>query len=82
VNKMLLRAEWDKFAHHVLPPACGPIQRTEMRRAFYAGAEAILFRVIQGFAPEEDPTEADLMMMDNLNQELIQFAEDVKAGRA
>ncbi len=68
MNRMLLRAEWDKFARAVFPPNVSEIQRTEMRRAFYAGAESILF--------------LDLMMMDNLNQELIDFAAEVKAGRA
>jgi hypothetical protein len=79
---MLLAAEWDKFAQHVLPPTCSAVQRTEMRRAFYAGAESILFRVIQGFTPEAEPTEDDLQLMTDVNQELVDFAAAVKAGRA
>jgi hypothetical protein len=82
MNRMLLAAEWDNFARHVLPPSCSAVQRQEMRRAFYAGAESILFRVIQSFAPEAEPTEADLMLMSDVNQELIDFAAAVKAGKA
>ena len=53
-----------------------------MRRAFYAGAESILFRVIQSFAPESEPTDADLKIMEDLDQELKDFARAVKERRA
>jgi hypothetical protein len=53
-----------------------------MRRAFYAGAESILFRVIQAFAPESEPTEADLQIMQDLDDELKEFARMVADGRA
>ena len=53
-----------------------------MRRAFYAGGEAILFRIIQSFAPESEVTEADLQTMQELWEEFQTFAALVKAGRA
>ena len=53
-----------------------------MRRAFYAGAESILFRVINALAPDDEPTEADLEIMNNLEQELQEFAKRVKEGLA
>lgn len=49
---------------------------------FYAGAQAILFRAIAAFAPETEPTEADLQIMTDVNQELQDFALAVKEGRA
>jgi len=82
VKRQLMAEQWSEFARKVLPPNCGPMQRQEMRRAFYAGAEAILFRVIQSFAPEDEPTEADLRTMQDLNDELKEFARAVKEGRA
>ena len=82
MKRQLMAEEWDKFARGVLPAGCPAIQKTEMRRAFYAGAQSILFRVIQSFAPESEPTDADLQIMENLHQELQDFAVLIKSGRA
>ena len=82
MKRLLMAEQWDYFSRAVMPPDASAVQRQQMRRAFYAGAETILFRVIQGFAPEDEPTEADLKLMDDLHQELQDFAAAVKAGRA
>jgi hypothetical protein len=82
VKRQLMAEQWDQFARAILPPGVGPVQRQEMRRAFYAGAESILFRVIQAFAPETEPTAADMQIMSDLVQELRDFADQVKQGRA
>lgn len=82
MKRQLMAEQWDSFARAVLPSNCGSDQRLEMRRAFYAGAQAILFKVIMSLAPDSEPTADDLAMMDNLQQELSDFAENVKAGRA
>lgn len=37
-----LAKEWDDYERRVLPIAAGEAQRTEMRRAFYAGAQAMM----------------------------------------
>ena len=82
MKRLLMSEQWNEFAQKCLPNGVGPTQRREMRRAFYAGAQSILFRVIAGFAPESEPTEADLNMMSELARELSDFAEAVKAGKA
>ena len=82
MKRQLMAEQWDSFARAVLPSGCSSDQRREMRRAFYAGAHAILFKVIMSLAPDSEPTSDDLAMMDNLQQELSAFAEAVKAGRA
>lgn len=82
MKRQLMAEQWNAFALRVLPPGCSAVQRQEMRRAFYAGAESILFRVIMGFAPETEPTDADMQLMTDVNQELIDFAKAVKDGRA
>jgi len=82
VKRQLMAEQWSEFAGKVLPPNCSTVQSQEMRRAFYAGAQAILFKVIAAFAPETEPTEADIQMMEDVNQELQDFAQAVKDGRA
>jgi biotin synthase-like enzyme len=82
MKRQLVAEQWDQFARAVLPPQCSDVQRRAMRRAFYAGANSILFRVLQVLAPEGEPTAADLEMMNDIHRELEQYAEMVKAGRA
>jgi len=74
--------QWDQFARLTLPEGCSAVQRQEVRRAFYAGAQAILFRVINVLAPESEPTAEDLQMMEDLHQELQDFGGLIQQGRA
>ena len=82
MKRQLMAEQWDSFARAVLPRDAPAIQRQEMRRAFYAGAQGILHGVIAAFAPESEPTDEDLRMMESLEIELSEFAEAVKKGRA
>jgi len=82
MKRLLMAEQWDQFARAVIPAGAPPVQRQEMRRAFYAGAQAILFRVIAAFAPEEEPTPEDLQIMADLERELSDFAVAVKEGKA
>jgi hypothetical protein len=82
MKRQLMAEQWDSFAREVLPLNAPAVQRQEMRRAFYAGAQGILFGVIAALAPESEPTAEDLQVMQNLQAELSDFAELVKAGRA
>lgn len=83
VKRKLMQEQWGIFCERVIDPDAPEVQKREMRRAFYSGAQAIMFRVLVAFAPETlEPTEADLQVMTDLDDELKQFAADVKAGRA
>lgn len=82
MKRQLMAEQWDTFARAYLPSGCSATQRREMRRAFYAGAQGILMKVIASLAPDGEPTTEDLALMDSLERELSDFAEAVKAGRA
>lgn len=82
MKRQLMAEQWNSFAQAVLPRDASATQRREMRRAFYAGAQGILFGVIAALAPDSEPTAEDLAMMDNLQRELSDFADAVKAGKA
>lgn len=77
-----LAAAWTGFEQTVFSPEIGPVQRREMRRAFYCGAQELFATILRMLEPGEDATEADLTKMDDLNNELERFAEDLKEGRA
>ena len=80
--RMLVAEQWDQFARAVLPPGCSPGQRRNMRRVFYAGAQCVLFGVIAALSPADEPAEEDLQMMSDVQKELSDFGELIKAGRA
>jgi hypothetical protein len=75
IKRQLVAEQWDQFARAVLPPQCSDVQRRAMRVAFYAGANSILFRVLQVLAPEGE-------MMNDIHRELEQYSQMLKEGRA
>ena len=56
--------------------------KTQARRVFYAGAQAILDILLGGLDPEKKVTEGDVDRMAALSAELRAFGENVEAGRA
>lgn len=77
----LIEQEWRKFCL-----ACfGDVSREQyidLRRTFYGGAAALYGTIMNILEPGDEPTEADLERMNSLHNELQNFNEDVKAGRA
>lgn len=82
-NPNRLAAEWQGFYRKVLPDGASEIQTQEMRRAFYAGAEAAVMRVlIKSFGPGEDATDQDVRVMQDLADELADFGKAIQEGKA
>lgn len=83
-SSFLVRALWDSYERAVVPKEAGLEQRTECRRAFYAGAGAV-FAAIASIIVDpttEEVTVGDLLAMERIHEELDQFARDVQAGKA
>jgi hypothetical protein len=81
--KYRIREIWNDYRARVMPANAGPIQVQESRRAFYAGAQAFFGIQLHGLDKEDqEPTEDDMKMMDELHAELNEFAQDIKEGRA
>lgn len=78
----LMDAAWRSFAEQVLPIDAPDVQRQEMRRAFYAGGWAFYTALMGNLDGGDDPTAADFSMLDGLDRELRDFAEQVQSGRA
>lgn len=82
-NPYRFKAEWNHFYRRVLPDGVSEIQITEMRRAYYAGAEAALRLMLMGLEHGgTEATDADLRLMDHFHQELNEFGEQLKRGEA
>jgi len=76
-----IREQWDSYRREVIPKDAHDVQIVESRRAFYAGAAALL-RILVDLDPGDEPTEDDLRKMDEINEEIDSFKRDVKGGRA
>jgi hypothetical protein len=76
-----IEQEWLALSRRVYAKASAT-QRQECRRAFYAGAIALFHMLTSRMSEGEEPTAADLALMDTVNAEFEQYAEDLKAGRA
>lgn len=72
---------WKRFAEMVLPADAPDIQRSEMRKAFYAGATAFMGIMEELTDEDVEPTERDMEMVEAIHRELQDFAEAVGAGR-
>ncbi len=76
-----VQEKWDSFSLLVVPKDASPVQRQEMRRAFYAGAEAMM--QIQWAVGAEDISEdAGIHILEGCRSELQGFVEQVVAGEA
>lgn len=79
---MTLASQWASFELLVVPTTAGPVQRQEMRRAFYAGASAMIGLMMRGLDASNEVTDADVASLTRLQEELAAFGLDVKEGRA
>jgi hypothetical protein len=81
MNNGRVKAQWDEFYRLVLKPIRQPAanQIQEMRRAFYAGVEAMMKISMEVAELDEDSAETELQMVE---QELKDFGHDVQRGKA
>ena len=58
-----------------------PLQRTDIRRFFFAGANTFL-GILMKTSPGTEVTDTDMALMEALQAELDHFGHDLEAGRA
>lgn len=75
----LVNGGWEVFDRFILAPDAPTIQREEMRKAFFAGAQHVYFCLCAGLDPDEEPTTDDMKRMELLEAELTEFAESFAA---
>lgn len=79
----ILRRAWLDYEHTILDPIkADRIQRQETRRAFYCGAQSVFGGILSNLTPGEEPQEADLTMLSDVQAEIDAFTALIKAGRA
>jgi hypothetical protein len=67
---------WEGFSNAAIPPDASKGQRIEMRKSFFAGAHSLfgLLRAVAN-AGEDEPTNAEMQLMNDVQEELNDFVE-------
>lgn len=74
-----LADEWESYATHVMPAGAGANQRSETRRAFYAGAVSMM--ALMALALDDELSDDEqLAKLDSLHAEIKAFGEGIGAG--
>ena len=76
-----IQEQWEQFESLVINPNAPDVQRSEMKRAFYAGAQALL-NVEWAIADTSLSDDAVVEMLEGCYQEIQMFADQVKQGKA
>jgi hypothetical protein len=69
----LIEAGWVGLKMLSIPENAPAIQVSEMRNAFFCGAQHLFASIMTVLEPDADPTDADLKRMDLIDKELKEF---------
>ncbi len=69
----LVEAGFAAFALYVIPKDAPPLQLSEMRLAYMAGAEHLFSSIMNILDPGSEPTAADLKRMDLIDREIAEW---------
>lgn len=75
----LIEAGWIGLRLMAISPDAPPTQLTEMRMAFFAGAQHLFSSIVTIMEAGEEPTQKDLDRMSQINDELAIFAAQLEA---
>ena len=73
-----LQEAWSEFAAGIIPPNAPPMQREEMKKAFYGGAWIILSMMLNEIGPESVSEDEGMRRLQSWHDECHAFARSVK----
>ena len=71
-----IQEQWDSFEALVLPKDAPAVQVQEMRRAFYGGAQIMLFALMK-IGDDDLSEEAGANILEGYNQEMSEFSKRI-----
>lgn len=76
----LIEGGWQAMRLLTLPPTAPEVQVTEMRKAYFTGAQHLFASIMTVLDPDDDdePTPNDLRRMDLIHKELQGFEADLR----
>lgn len=73
--RQIIGSAWLKYREIVVPKDAGSVQLRETRCAFYGGAQALFYSMLNSLDPGPMETEEDLALMADIAAELQAFGE-------
>lgn len=73
----ILELGWIAMLHYVVPKEAAETQVSEMRKAFFMGAEHLFASIMSILDPGAEPTEKDLDRITLIHKELETFRKEV-----
>lgn len=77
-DNQIIAAGWYALRKMAIPETASAIQLSEMRKAFYAGAQHLYASIMNMLDPGAEPTERDVERMAGIHDELNRFVEKLK----
>lgn len=74
----VIEGGWAAFQYLTLKDA-SELQKTEMRKAFFCGAQHLWGSIFEILDPDHEPTEKDMKRMSLIDAELRKFIEGLRA---
>ena len=68
---------WESYRRMVVPADAPPNQVEETRKAFFAGASILFEALMLALDPGDEPTEADLHTMADIQAEIDEFGQNL-----
>lgn len=78
----LIEAGWMALRYTMIPENASTLQLSEMRKAYFAGAQHLFASILSILEPGAEATDKDLMRMTQIHEELDQFVAQMKRGEA
>jgi hypothetical protein len=72
---------WKEYRTQVISPDAPEVQLIECKRAFFAGARSLMSSMQALIDLNEEPTEDQMLMLDDIEDEMARYAQDVLTGR-
>lgn len=76
MKEQIIEEQWMAFERAVLAPTAPEVQRTEMRKAFYAGA-AVLFKVLMDLGEPEISEDVGEATLERIGNEIQAYAKSL-----
>lgn len=74
---LLIEVGWISMLRYAIPKDADEAQVTEMRKAFFLGAEHLFASIVSIMDSDREPTADDLRRMDLIDAELTAFRKEV-----
>jgi hypothetical protein len=72
-----IEAGWQSYLKLVVPAGASPVQISETRQAFYAGAAILMQKIMLIMDEDREPTAQDMKHMADIQAELDEFGQQI-----